>query len=161
MRPATPRPVFDANASASDDNLGALPDWDLSDLYTSEDAPELERDMEWLESACADFAQTYEGKLADLDAAGLLACLNDYEAIDLIGGRIMSFAGLRYYQNTTDAGRAQFLQNCQEKITDMTAVLVFFSLEINRLDEDNLTAMYAEKRGPRPVQNRSLTGCVR
>jgi len=138
-----PFPVLDANASAGGGDLGNLPEWDLTDLYASEEAPELTRDLEWLEKACADFAATYEGKLADLDAAGMLGCVHAFEQIDLIAGRIMSFAGLRYYQNTTDAGRAQFLQNCQESITDFTAPLVFFTLEINRIEDEKIDALFA------------------
>ena len=60
----------------------------------------------------------------------------------MVAGRIMSFAGLRYYQLTTDGERAKFLSDCQEKITNYTTPLVFFSLELNRLDEDALKAMY-------------------
>jgi oligoendopeptidase F len=137
-----PRPVHDANAAAGSKDLGDLPNWDLSDLYSGEDAPELARDLDWLESECARFAADYEGRLADLDAAGLLDCIRRDETISRVTGRIMSFAGLRYYQHTTDAGRAKFLSDCQEKITRFTTPLVFFSLELNRLDEDALRAMY-------------------
>ncbi|HAR53611.1 MAG TPA: oligoendopeptidase F, partial [Roseovarius nubinhibens] len=85
-----PRPVRDANAQGGADNLGHLPEWDLSDLYKGEDAPELIRDLDWLESACAEFARDYEGKLDTLDAAGLLECIVRDEKISNIAGRIMS-----------------------------------------------------------------------
>ena len=65
--PLSPRrPVFDANASTS--SFGDLPEWNLSDLYTAPDAPELTRDLGWLKQTCAGFAATYEGKLATLDS---------------------------------------------------------------------------------------------
>ncbi len=133
-----PFPVRDANAVGGADNLGDLPEWDLTDLYCSEDAPELAADLEWLEGECASFAADYEGKLADLDADGLLHCVLRNEKINAIAGRIMSFAGLRYYQLTTDAERAKFLSDMQEKITIFTTPLVFFTLEINRIDDDVL-----------------------
>ncbi|THD84556.1 M3 family oligoendopeptidase [Aliigemmobacter aestuarii] len=136
-----PRPVFDANASAG--GLGKLPDWDLSDLYAAPDAPEFARDMGWLEKACADFAARYEGKLAGLDAAALLACVRDYEAIDITAGRIMSYAGLRYYQNTMDSERAKFMADAQDRVTAFTTPLVFFSLEFNRLDDAHLEGLLA------------------
>ena len=138
-----PRPPRDAAAEAGGKPLGDLPDWDLSDLYPAADAPELTRDMDWLESACADFAATYEGKLATLDAAGMLACVTAYERIDTVAGRIMSFAGLRYYQKTTDPDRAKFMSDCQDKITQFTSPLVFFSLEFNRIDDAAYDAMMA------------------
>ncbi|MCZ0813400.1 MAG: M3 family oligoendopeptidase [Pseudomonadota bacterium] len=139
-----PVPAHDANAGSGDDNLGALPEWDLTDLYASTEAAELKRDLDWLEKACADFAADYEGKLTELDADGLLECIRRDEKISNIAGRIMSYAGLRYYQQTTDGGRAKFLSDCQEKITTYTTPLVFFSLELNRLDEAALSAMYAQ-----------------
>ena len=136
-----PFPVRDANAVGGSDNLGNLPEWDLTDLYSSEDAPELSRDLDWLEGECASFAADYEGKLADLDAETLLTCVLRNEKINTIAGRIMSFAGLRYYQLTTDADRAKFLSDMQEKITIFTTPLVFFTLEINRIDDDVLQAL--------------------
>ena len=133
-----PFPVRDANASAKGEPLGNLPEWDLSDLYTGEDAPELKRDLDWLEEACASFARDYDGKLADLDADGLLDCVLRNEKINQIAGRIMSFAGLRFYQLTTDSGRAKFMSDMQEKITNFTTPLVFFTLELNKLPDDHL-----------------------
>ena len=143
MNRAFPSPVYDANATTGGQPLGDLPEWDLTDLYAAPDAPELERDLDWLDGACPTFAATYQGKLAELDAAGMLACIDAYEKIDMTSGRIMSYAGLRYYQNTTDAERAQFLQNCQERITDASASLVFFTLEINRIEDEALDALFA------------------
>ena len=109
----TTRPVYDANATGG--SFGDLPEWDLRDLYAAPDAPEYARDMAWLAGATAVFAAEYEGKLAALDAAGMLACVLAYEAIDVIAGRIMSFAGLRYYQNTMDSDRAKFMARSEER----------------------------------------------
>ncbi len=134
-------PVFDANSTGGHNQFGDLPEWDLSDLYPSPDSPELAKDMEWLETACAEFANDYEGKLGDLDAEGLLKAVRRYEEIDVIAGRIMSFAGLRYYQVTTDADRAKFMADAQDKITAFTTPLVFYSLEFNRLDDEHLTGL--------------------
>lgn len=139
-----PFPVRDANVGGGAGEFGELPEWDLSDLYTAEDAPELIRDLAWLEEECANFARDYEGKLAELDAAGFLACVLRNEKINGIAGRIMSYAGLRYYQLTIDAGRAKFLSDMQEKITNFTTPLVFFTLELNRLDDGVLDGLFAE-----------------
>ena len=136
-----PTRAFDTNTSAG--GFGDLPDWDLTDLYPAPDAPEFARDLAWLETACTDFATTHAGKLATLDAAAMLACVTAYEQIDIIAGRIMSFAGLRYYQNTMDSDRAKFMADAQDKITTFTTPLVFFSLEFNRLDEAHLTNLLA------------------
>ena len=136
-------PLYDANAIGGN-SLGSLPEWNLDDLYTAEDAPELTRDMAWLDTACADFARDYQGKLAGLSATELLTAITRYEAIDVIAGRIMSFAGLRYYQMTIDSDRAKFMSDCQDKITAMTTPLVFYRLEFNRIDEAALAEKLSE-----------------
>ncbi|CTQ48684.1 M3 family oligoendopeptidase [Jannaschia donghaensis] len=139
----TPLPR-DANATpAGGEPLGDLPEWDLTDLYAGEDAPELTRDMAWLETECAAFAADYEGKLADLSADEMLRCIQRNEKIDEIAGRIMSFAGLRYYQVTTDGDRAKFMSDCEGKLTEYTTPLVFFSLEFNRIEDSTYEAMMA------------------
>ena len=156
-----PFPVHDANAGSGGMDgtgpMGDLPVWNLDDLYTGEDAPELKRDLEWLENACASFAVDYEDKLEALDAGSLLDCVLRNEKINQIAGRIMSYAGLRYYQLTTDAGRAKFMSDAQEKITNYTTPLVFFTLELNRLDDDHmdkLLATNAELARYKPVFDR-------
>ncbi|WP_438986548.1 M3 family oligoendopeptidase [Marivivens donghaensis] len=132
--------VFDANPSGGKD-LGQLPEWDLTDLYTADDSAELKRDMAWLEGECAAFAADYEGKLATLSAGELLTAIQRNEKISEIAGRIMSYAGLRYYQLTTDAGRAKFMSDCQDKITTFTTPLVFWSLEFNRIEDAHYDAL--------------------
>ena len=138
-----PAPVFDANATGGK-SFGDLPEWNLSDLYPAPDSDALVRDLGWLQNACAKFAADYEGKLATLDSAGLLAAVQRYEQIDVIAGRIMSYAGLRYYQNTTASDRAKFMADCQDKITNFTTPLVFYGLEFNRLDDDHLAGLLAQ-----------------
>ena len=130
--------VFDSNAHGGG-ALGDLPEWDLSDLYTSEDAPELLRDLNWIKKSCTNFSEDYEGNLINLDAAGLLGAVQRYEAIDVIAGRIMSFAGLRYYQLTSDPERAKFMSDMQDKLTNLTTPLVFYNLEFNRLHDGALS----------------------
>lgn len=139
-----PTPLYDANASGAKPSFGDLPEWNLDDLYKGEDAPELKRDLDWLEQACASFAADYEGQLGTLDAAGLLDCVLRNEKINQIAGRIMSYAGLRYYQQTTDSGRAKFMSDVQEKVTNFTTPLVFFTLELNRLEDAHLDGLLVE-----------------
>ena len=133
----------DLRDAASGSNLGNLPEWDLTHLYSAEDSPELTRDLSWLNEECINFAKDYENKLAGLSANEMLECIVRYEKIQSISGRIMSFAGLRYYQITTDANRAKFIADMQGQITDFSTPLVFFSLEMNCLNDDVLQKMLA------------------
>ncbi|MBN2739826.1 MAG: M3 family oligoendopeptidase [Rhodobacteraceae bacterium] len=149
-----PRPVYDANATSG--GFGALPDWDLSDLYSAPDAPELAADMAWLEENCAAFARDFEGKLADLDARGMAECIARYEAIEEKAGRVMSYVGLRYYQNTGDGARVKQMADAQDKITTFTTPLVFFSLEFNRIEDAHYESVFADPQVARykPVFDR-------
>ncbi|UFS66171.1 M3 family oligoendopeptidase [Paracoccus denitrificans] len=138
-------------------DLGALPEWDLSDLYPAPDSPELTRDLEAVEQACCEFARNYEGKLASLDAGKMLDCIERYQQIDILAGRIMSYAGLRYYQNTTDSARAKQMGDLQDRITTATTKLVFFSLEFNRIPDARYEEVFAAPNGParyKPVFDR-------
>ncbi len=121
--------------------FGDLPDWDLSALYSAPDAPEFARDLDWLDQECKAFAETYEGKLASLDADAMLACVQRYEKIDMVAGRVMSYAGLRYYQNTVDPSRAKFMSDAQDRVTVATTPLVFFTLELNRIEDAAFDAL--------------------
>jgi oligoendopeptidase F len=113
--------------------------------------------MGFLETECAAFASDYEGKLASLSADEMLTCIQRNEKISQVSGRIMSYAGLRYYQMTVDAERAQFMANCQEQLTDFSTPLVFFTLELNRLEDDHLDALMtanADLARYKPVMDR-------
>jgi oligoendopeptidase F len=139
-------PLEHALGSAHAAEFGDLPEWDLGDLYSSPDAPEIAQDIGWLRAECAAFATDYQGKLAALDAPGLLGAIRRYERIQTVSGRVMSYAGLRYYQNTTDPVRAKFFGDRQAEITDLSSPLVFFSLELNRIEDAALDARLAESQ---------------
>jgi len=136
-----PSPVRDLREPAAAEDLGPLPEWDLGDLYAAPDAPEIARDVDWLRAECADFARCYEGGLARLDAAGMLEAVRRYERIETVSGRVMSYAGLRHYQDTLDPVRAKFFGDMQTTITDLTAPLVFLTLELNRIEDAQVEAL--------------------
>lgn len=136
--------TLDSEHSSGSSELGQLPDWNLNDLYTATDAKELIRDLNWLEKECNEFAKSYEGKLHTLSDKEMLNCIVRNEKISSISGRIISYAGLLYYQKTTDADRAKFLSDMQEKITVFTTKLVFFSLEINSLEDEFLDKLFTK-----------------
>ena len=125
--------------------LGALPEWNLSDLYPGLDSPEIKRDLEQADSDCAAFEQEFKGRLAALatgEGAGgaLAAAVKRYESIDDRLGRLISYASLVYAGNTTDPVSAKFYGDIQERITAASLHLLFFTLELNRIDDGQLDA---------------------
>ncbi|MGB8638716.1 MAG: M3 family oligoendopeptidase [Pseudolabrys sp.] len=123
--------------------LGDLPEWNLRDLYPALDSPEVKRDLDLADSECAAFEQDFKGRLAALAAGegGALAkAVARYEALDDRLGRLMSYAALMYAGNTTDPERAKFYGDVQERITASSLHLLFFTLELNRIDDAQLEA---------------------
>ena len=129
------------NADPGSSQIKNLPKWNLDDLYSSENDKNLTRDLKWLDKECTKFENDFKNKLSKLSAQNFLKCILRYEKIQNISGRIMSFAGLKYYQSTTDPKRAKFLADMQDKITVSSSKLVFFSLEINNIDNKKINSL--------------------
>ena len=118
----------------------ALPEWNLSDLYAGMDAPAFAADLEAASAQCKSFAQDFRGKLdaiarAPDASARLFEVLKRYEALDDLLGRIGSYAGLVYAGDTSDPQRGKFYGDTQEALTTATTDMLFFPLELNRIDD--------------------------
>jgi len=140
-KPASRTSKPSAKSTPSDAaKLGALPEWNLADLYSAMDAPEVKRDLERVDSECVTFEQDFKGKLASLaerpDAGAALAVpVRQFEALEDLIGRLISYAGLIYSGDTTDPVRSKFYGDMQERITSASTHLLFFTLELNRIDD--------------------------
>ncbi|HEY1475564.1 MAG TPA: M3 family oligoendopeptidase [Pseudolabrys sp.] len=129
--------------------LGVLPEWNLADLYPGPDSPELKWDLENAETRCVVFEADFKGKLAELATGpnageALAAAVRRFEALDDTLGRIGSFAQLVYAGNTIDPAGAKFYGDMQERITAASLHLLFFTLELNRIDDALLDAAMAD-----------------
>ncbi len=131
---------------ATSNALGSLPNWDLSDLYPGGlDSPELKRDLDKAETDAKAFAAAYQGKMATIDGATMAQAFVEYERLQELLGRITSFSGLTYAGDQSDAKIGQFAQNVQERVTTITSLLLFFSLEINRIDDAEMERKLQDK----------------
>jgi oligoendopeptidase F len=129
--------------------LGRLPEWNLADLYPGLDSPLVKRDLDRADADCAAFERDYSGRLAAMAAgpkagAGLAEAVRRYEAIDDLIGRLASYAGLAYAENNADPQRAKFYGDVQERITAASLHLLFFQLELNRIDDALIEAAMAD-----------------
>jgi len=132
-----------AEAAAATDKkaaLGTLPEWDLGDLYPGRESPELSRDLARLADDAEAFRQRYEGRLADLSGAALGAAVETYERLQELSGRIVSYASLVHAGNLADPEIGRFYQTMQERVNAISTTLLFFTLELNRLDDAALAA---------------------
>ncbi|MFT8443911.1 MAG: M3 family oligoendopeptidase [Acetobacter orientalis] len=130
-------PALAAETAVSSPSLAAagLPRWDLSALYVSMDDPALARDLAEAEKNAKAFAACYQGKLAGLSGAALAAAIAENEAIDEILGKAGSYASLLFAANSSDPAISRFSQSINERLTDISGDLLFFTLEINRIDD--------------------------
>ena len=129
--------------------LGTLPEWNLADLYSGPDAPALKADLETSERTAEAMQENYAGKLAALAEGGkggkaLAKAVREYEVLSDLMGRIVSYASLLYAADTSDPARQKFFGDIQEKITTISSKLLFFPLELNRLDDKVLEAAMAD-----------------
>jgi oligoendopeptidase F len=129
--------------------LPALPEWNLADLYPALDAPEIRGDLDRVDADCVAFEEAYKGRLAGLAAApgagvALAEAIRRYEAIDDLAGRLVSYASLVHAGDTTDPARSKFFGDMEERITAASSHLLFFALELNRVDDGLLEAAMAD-----------------
>ena len=120
--------------------LGELPTWKLEDLYSSPTGPDLDADLKRAAADAEAFAKDYEGKVASLDGKALGGAVARFEKLSDLMGRIGSYAQLYYAQNMADPERGRFSQNVSEALTDIGTRLVFFRLELNKLEDADLAA---------------------
>ncbi|MGA9893466.1 MAG: M3 family oligoendopeptidase [Xanthobacteraceae bacterium] len=130
-------------------SLGRLPEWNLADLYSGLDDPAIKRDLDRADTDCLAFEEAYKGKLAAMAAAPdggaqLAEAVKHYEAIDDLMGRIGSYAGLVHAGDTIDPARTKFYGDVQERMTAASTHLLFFTLELNRIDDAVLERAMAD-----------------
>jgi oligoendopeptidase F len=132
---------------------GRLPEWNLADLYAGIDAPEVAADLARMDAECVAFETDYKGKLADGAAGGdggkwLAEAVRRYETIDDLAGRLASYAGLIHAGDNVDPAISKFYGDVSERLTAASTHLLFFPLELNRIDDAVIeTAMRAAELG--------------
>ncbi|MBL6599092.1 MAG: M3 family oligoendopeptidase [Alphaproteobacteria bacterium] len=130
--------MADAAQSSSANDLGALPEWNLADLYPGTESEALFSDLDAAAGDAKSFKAQYAGKVATLSGAELGAAIAAYEKIDEIIGRVMSYAQLVYAGDMSSSENGKFSQSMRERATEIGSDLLFFGLEINRIEDADL-----------------------
>jgi oligoendopeptidase F len=138
------RDAAPADAAVGQPTLEQLPSWDLGDLYPAPDSPAVEADTARAEQAARAFATAHQGKLAAMSAGVLAAVIVEYEQIEETLGRLMSYAQLLFAGDSTNAEIGRFYQTVSERVTTISSHLLFFTLELNRMDEAVLEQKLSE-----------------
>ncbi|MDX2142714.1 MAG: M3 family oligoendopeptidase [Rhodospirillaceae bacterium] len=122
--------------------LGVLPEWNLADLYDGPESAKLAADLAALNQRIAAF-EAHRGKVTDLNGKAFGAAIAEYEVLSELMGKIASFAQLHHAGDVSDPARGKFYQDINEKLTDLGGRVLFFTLEINRIDQPVLDAKMA------------------
>src|SRR3954447_12625165 len=121
-------------------------EWDLDPLVEGRGAEGVKERLARADELATDFAGRYQGKVADLDADGLLEAMNTivemYEEVD----RGASYAYLRFSTDTADPERGALLQLVQERGTAIETKVLFFELEWAALDDVKADELLADER---------------
>ncbi len=133
-----------ATATEASEEAMSLPEWNLSELYASPDAPAIQADLGWAETQAKDFNAAYAGRIEDLDGADFGRAIQRFEAIIERLHKIMSYAQLVFAGDMSDSERGRFLQTMQERYNAIYSELLFFTLEINRIDDAVLEAKLSD-----------------
>jgi oligoendopeptidase F len=123
-----------------------LPVWDLSDLYPAPESQALQADLTQAEASARAFKERYMGKLASGPAGTLGDAISEYERIEEILSRVMSYAQLLFSSDNSDPIYGQFYQTMSERVTEIGSHLIFFALELNRIDD----ALLEQRRSTDP-----------
>ena len=142
--PARDSKSRDSNSRSGDSTAAgeSLPVWNLDDLYRSPDDEALQSDLAGVAADARRFAERWAGKIAGLSAIRLADAIEAYERIDERMSRLSSYAQLLHAGDQTDPEIGRFFQTVTEKLNDASAELVFFALELNRIEEERLAALY-------------------
>jgi len=120
--------------------LGPMPVWDLRDLYPGPQSEAVQIDLRTAAAEARRIKERYEGRLAAPaeDGTCLGEAISAYESLSEVLGKLGAYAGLLYAADTTNPEHAKFYGDIQEQLTAITTDLIFFELEINRIDDAEL-----------------------
>ncbi len=131
-------------SSTPQNSQNNLPAWDLSDLYSGMDDPQVNADLEKFKQLNQALSDTYKGKFVAISAADFLQALREVEAVSVLGSKLGVFAYLNMVTRMKDAAAVAFYQNIDEKMTEYAKPAVFFNLEINQLPETKIQELLAD-----------------
>lgn len=121
------------------------PAWDLTDLFPNYDSPSIKAYLDDLSKEVLSFVEVYKEKIMLLRGAELKESIAHYEAISDKMGKINAYAYLQYAQDRSDTKVGAFYQNVYERTNQLSSHLLFFTLELNQLNDAQLAKLYDQE----------------
>jgi oligoendopeptidase F len=119
-------------------------EWDLAPLVDGDEQHGADKLLDEAVARATTFADTYAGRIAELDGAELTIAVRELAAISELAHKAGSFAGLQFSTDTADPVRGALMQKVEEKATAIETKLLFFELEWAALDDAQVEALLSE-----------------
>ena len=107
-----------------------LPNWNLKDFYLSIEDKQIDKDLELFKQFTINFSEKYKDRLLS-HASDFEKIIQVYEDGNELGDKLGNYAFLIYATNMNDQKTVQFYQGINEKLTEISSDLIFFTNEIN------------------------------
>jgi oligoendopeptidase F len=130
----------EATADSTDPELLASA-WNLDPLVDGEGPEGARRQLTGALERARAFADSYAGKLGDLDRAALVEAMRELGDIQELVGRAGTYAGLCFSVNTADPAAGALMQEVQERGTEIETTLLFFELEWAALPDEHVESL--------------------
>ncbi|WP_020402406.1 M3 family oligoendopeptidase [Gracilimonas tropica] len=111
--------------------------WDLSDLYSSNNDPQLAKDKEIVIEDADAFSEKYRGRINELAASEFKTMLDEYEEILDRSGKIGSFAYLQWSTDTTNTDYGKLVAESNELSSEVSQKLVFLDVEWLKVSDED------------------------
>jgi len=129
-----PNPGFERAPEGHAGGGTSPPVWDLADLYPGPESPAVKSDLDAVEAGAKAFAERHAGRIAQLSGSALGSAIAEFERLEQTLGRLGSYAQLLFSSDSTNASYGQFYQTINERATAISSHLIFFGLELNRIE---------------------------
>ena len=130
-----------------------LPSWDLEHLLegtevaaaASGDAAErVDALIDEADALAGRFAAEHEGRVAELDSAGLAGAMRTLARVSELVGRAGSYAQLAFSADTSSPETGALMQKVTERATAVQTKLIFFELEWVGLDDERAAELLSD-----------------
>ncbi|MBT0662852.1 M3 family oligoendopeptidase [Geobacter pelophilus] len=120
--------------------------WDTTRLYSSPDSPQLDRDFRKATTEAQAFRERYQGKVATLDAAGLLEALTSYEQLQETAVLPQLYGHLLFASDSEADSNKALMQRGMEFGNSLSCEVMFFDLELMAIPEADFAPLAADER---------------
>jgi oligoendopeptidase F len=118
-------------------NTYSVKKWDLGELFSGFDSPELQGAFDNVEEQVASFEGVRNKLTPDIDAETFLDVVRVSEETTRIVNRVYAFAGLSFAADTQDQNAQSLIGRVQQFVAEMQNRTLFFSLWWKDLDDAN------------------------